>query len=139
MELDFGLGRVYYWVFYVADVTTPILGIDFLTASQFNINIHNASITNKSTRATIRANTTRMSNTTQVTSTITSSDYLQLLNEFSLLLSEKPIHPPRHNMVHRIRTIGGPGYCRPRHLRTHISASVKPAFAKLLADSIINE
>lgn len=44
MQLDFGLGRVYNWVFHVADVTTPIHGINFLAASQFNINIHNASI-----------------------------------------------------------------------------------------------
>ena len=32
-ELDFGLGRVYNWVFHVADVATPILGIDFLPAA----------------------------------------------------------------------------------------------------------
>ena len=29
-------------------------------------------------------------------------------------------------------------YCRPRRLSTHISTSIKPAFAKLLADGIIS-
>ena len=41
MQLDFDLGRQYNWVFYVADVTTPILGVDFLGESKFIINIHN--------------------------------------------------------------------------------------------------
>ena len=50
VEMDFGLGRTYNWIFHVADVTTPILGIDFLTACKFIINMHNASITNKCTK-----------------------------------------------------------------------------------------
>ena len=49
MKLGFGLGHVYNWVFHVPDVKTPILVIDFLVASQFNINVHNASITDKCT------------------------------------------------------------------------------------------
>ena len=138
MELVFGLGCTYNWVFHVADVTMPILGIDFLAASHFNINVHNSSITDKQTRSTVRDSTTKWSNATKVTSIIPSSEYLQLLNEFPSLLSEKPLHPPKHNIVHHICTTGGPVYCRPRRLSPHISASVKPAFAKLLADGIIS-
>ena len=138
MQLDFGLGRVYNWVFHVADVTTPILSIDFLAACNYNINVHNASITDKCTKSSIMANTTSMKNVTHITSIIPSSEYLQLLNEFPALLSEKPIHPPKHNVVHRIRTTGGPVYCRPRCLSPHIATSVKPAFAKLPADGIIS-
>ena len=37
LEIDFGLGRRYSWAFIVADVTTPILGIDFLASNRFNI------------------------------------------------------------------------------------------------------
>ena len=62
----------------------------------------------------------------------------QLLNEFPALHSEKPIHLPKHNVVHRIRATGGPVYCRPQCLSPHIAASVKPAFAKLLANGIIS-
>ena len=49
VEIDFGLGRTYNWVFHVADVTTPILGVDFLAACNFNINVHNTSVTDKYT------------------------------------------------------------------------------------------
>ena len=53
MQLDFGLGRQYNSVFYVADDTTPMLGVDFLGESKFIINIHNASITDKCTNTTV--------------------------------------------------------------------------------------
>ena len=39
VEIDFRFGRTYNWVFHVADVTIPILGIDFLAACKFNINV----------------------------------------------------------------------------------------------------
>ena len=138
VQLDFRLGRTYNWVFHVADVTTPILGIDFLAANKFNINVHNTSITDRHTNISIKANTTIIKNNTYISSILPSNSYLQLLNDFPALLSNKPIHPPKHNIVHRIRTTGGPVYCRPRRLSPHISASIKPAFAKLLADGIIS-
>ena len=105
--------RTYNWVFHVADVTTPILGIDFLAACHFNINVHNAAITDKFTVVSIKANSTKINNNNYISSILPHSSYLQLLNEFSALLSDKPIHPPKHNIVHRIRTTGGPVYCRP--------------------------
>ena len=86
----------------------------------------------------IRANSIIINNCNYISSILPNDRYLQLLNEFSALLSDKPIHPPKHNILHQIRTTGGPIYCRPRHLSPLISASVKPAFAKLLADGIIS-
>ena len=90
MELDFGLGSVYNWVFHVADVTTPILGIDFLAACKFNINVHNASITDRCTKSSIRANTISIKNVTHITSIIPSSDYLQLLTNSLLFYLKNP-------------------------------------------------
>ena len=136
--MDFGLGRTYNWVFHVAYVMTPILGFDYFAACKFNINVHNASVTDKHTNVSIRDNATVIKNVSYISSVLPSSSYLQLLNEFPALLSEKPIHPPKHNIVHRICTTGGPVYCTPRCLIPHISASIKPAFAKLLADGIIS-
>ena len=49
VEIDFGLGRTYNWVFHVADVTTPILGVDFLAACNININVHITSVSDKYT------------------------------------------------------------------------------------------
>ena len=73
----------------------PILSIDFLPACNFNINVHNASITDKCTNSSIQASTTSMKNVTHITSIIPRSDYLQLLNEFPALLSENPFTHPR--------------------------------------------
>ena len=86
----------------------------------------------------IRANSTILNNCNYISSILPNNKYLRLLNKFPALLCDKPIHPPKHNIVHHIRTTGGPVYCRPRRLSPHISASVKPAFAKLLADEIIS-
>ena len=90
------------------------------------------------TNVSIRANSTKINHVNYISPILPCSSYLQLLNEFPALLSDKPIHSPKHNIVHRIRTTGGPVYCRPRWLSPHISTSVKPAFAKLLADGIIS-
>ena len=132
VEIDFRLGRTYNWVFHVADVTTPILGVNFPATCNFNINVHNASVTDKYTNMSIRANSIIINNCNFISSILPNDSYLQLLNEFPALSSDKPIHPPKHNIVHQIRTTGGPIYCRPRHLSPHISASVKPAFASCL-------
>ena len=86
----------------------------------------------------IKANSTIINNCNYISSILPNNSYLQLLNEFPALLSDKPIQPPKHNIVHRICTTGGPVYCRPRRLSPHISASIKPALAKLLADGIIS-
>ena len=136
--LTSGSAHTYNWVFHVADVTTPILGVDFLAACNFNINVHNATITDKYTNVITRANSTIINNCKYISSVLPNDSFLQLLNEFPALLSDKPIHPPKHNIVHRIRTTGGPIYCRPRRLSPHISASVKPTFAKFLTDGIIS-
>ena len=138
MQLDFGVERQYNRVSYVADVTTPILGVDFLGESKFIIKILNGSITDKCTNTTIIAASTKLSSNKNITTIIPRSAHLALLDEFPSLLSTKPIQPPKHNIVHRIRTIGGPVHCKPRRLHPHISASVKPAFAKLLSDGIIS-
>ena len=122
VQMDFGLGRTYNWVFHLAVVTTPILGIDFLATCKFNINVHNASVTDKHTNVSIRANATVIKNVSYISSVLPSSSYLQLLNEFPAFFSDKPIYPPKHNIVHRILTTGGPVYCRPRGLSPHISA-----------------
>ena len=112
VEIDFGLGRTYNWVFHVAGVTTPILGVDFIGACNFNINVHNATITDKYTNVTARANSTIIKNCNNILSVLPNDSYLQLLNEFPALLADKPIHPPKHNIVHRIHTTGGPIYCQ---------------------------
>ena len=108
VEMEFGLGRTYNLVFHVTDVTMPVLGIDFLAACKFNINVHNASVNEKYTNVSIRANSTNINNVNYILSILPRSSYLQLRNEFPALLSDKPIHPPKHNIVHRIRTTGGP-------------------------------
>ena len=100
VQMDFGLGRFYNWVFHVVDVTTLIVGIDFLSTRKFNINMHNASVTDKHTNVSIRANATVVKNVSYISSVLPSSSYLQLLNEFPALLSDKPIHRPKHNIVH---------------------------------------
>ena len=62
VQMDFRLGSTYNWVFHVADVTTPELGIDFLAACHFNINVHNATVTDKFTNVSIKANSTKINN-----------------------------------------------------------------------------
>ena len=139
LNLDFGTGRSFKWIFLVAQVACPILGVDFLDSSKFLIDISASSITDRVTNVTVKAPVITIPTTDRLASSLHSdSVYLQLLNKYPALTSEKNTAKPKHNIVHRIPTTGGPVYCKPRRLHPEVTADAKLAYDKLLADGVVS-
>ena len=139
IELDFGSGRVFTWVFIVADVSTAILGVDFLAAHKFIVDVEDCSITDRVTGKFVAAPAVAVSDASRITAgTLPDNTYSRLLADFPSLTQEASARKCKHNIVHRIKTTGGPVYCRPRRLRPEIYAVVKAAFSELLARGIVS-
>lgn len=132
LKLNFGLGRTFDWEFIVADIDTPILGIDFL--SHYDLLVDSRSkrlivnqaepITNRHAEASLAP--------AQAVSTITPPN--PIIEEFPELTraSDHPLES-RHNTKHFIRTSPGPPVaCRPRRLAPDRLEIAKNEFNKML-------
>ena len=103
LTLNLGLCRPFHWLFIIADVKHPILGIDFLHRHGLLVDVRN--------KALIDANTTLKTNmicTHQYTHGLTTLNSLPSSNPFSSLLLGYPellqpqnmLAPVKHSIVH---------------------------------------
>lgn len=119
LTLDLGLRRSFNWRFVLADVTKPIIGIDFL--SHYNLLVdarHNRLIDNITMLSAIAKPASNA--LCQIKSVAGTSRYHSLLSQFPDItrpagdLSKRKV---KHNTLHYIRTTPGPPvYSRPRRL-----------------------
>lgn len=116
-NLNLGLRRNFNWRFVVADVTKPIIGVDFLNFYKLIIDCSNKrlldSVTSVSTLAQIID--CDISSVKIVTGV---SHYHKILEEFPEITRPTGVHRTvTHNTVHHIRTSPGPPVsCNPRRL-----------------------
>ena len=107
LTLNLGLRRQFRWIFIIADVKHPILGVDFLQ--------HHGLLVDVRSKNLIDANTTLKTNmiyTHQNTHGLTTLNPLFFSNPFSSLLLGYPellqpkntLAPVKHDVVHRIET-----------------------------------
>jgi cleavage and polyadenylation specificity factor subunit 1 len=135
LNLNLGLRRDFTWRFVVANVTRPIIGVDFLT--HFGLLIDCRS--NRLLDGVTSLSTPAQAATLPVLSVKTISDSTpvdSLLGEFPDLTRPAGVQrEARHNTVHHIRTVpGSPVTCRPRRL-----APDRLAIAKADFDSMLRE
>lgn len=119
-ELDLGLRRVFSWRFVVADVSRPIIGIDFLAYYALLVDCRNRRLTDSLTSISVAAKAAPNSENVSSVRTLADgeSKYLHLLREFPELTrpsgSQRVI---QHGTLHHIRTTPGPPvHCTPRRL-----------------------
>lgn len=120
LHIDLGLRRAFEWRFTVADVSKPIIGVDFLGFYNLLVDCRNQrlvdGITSLSTPAMVSSNNEAISSVrTMVTG---DSPFRQLLCEYTDITrpAGKPV-TPKHNTEHHIRTVPGPPVSsRPRRL-----------------------
>lgn len=122
LELNLGLRRAFQWRFIVADVTKPIIGVDFLGFYNLLVDVRNQRIVDGVTSITVAApqqEATESIWSVRTTSTaVANTQFLQLLREFPDITrpAGKP-SMPKHSTVHQIRTTPGPPiFSRPRRL-----------------------
>lgn len=132
LTLDLGLSRPLQWDFIIADVTTSIIGIDFLTYFNLTVDIPNHRIIDANTNTSVsgvlkHAEVTRLS----VVSPTADPRYLRLFKEFSQLVRQSGDVPSvADSVAHHIVTRGPPVAARPRRLAPDKLASAKAEFAR---------
>nr|XP_037871837.1 uncharacterized protein LOC101736984 [Bombyx mori]XP_037871838.1 uncharacterized protein LOC101736984 [Bombyx mori] len=138
LNLDLGLRRNYPWRFIVADVTKPIIGVDFLCHYNLIVDCKNRKLIDDTT--TLSAPASLASNTNYILSVKVptgDSHYHALLSRDFPEIT-RPAGTQRtvsHNTQHHIRTTPGPPVaCAPRRLAPEKLKVAKAEFESMLAD-----
>lgn len=140
LNLNLGLRRNFPWRFVVANVTKPIIGVDFLSFYQLIVDIRNQklidSLTNVSTVTRVATSSTLVSSVKIPTGG--NSRYHAILSEFPEIT--RPAGIPdivKHNTTHHIRTTPGPPVsCSPRRLAPDKLKIAKTEFDAMVTNGI---
>lgn len=136
--LNLGLRRNFSWRFVVADVSKPIIGVDFLNHYNLLVDIRNRRLLDETTQLTAQGAVTRC-DMPSIKTINTSSPYHNLLQEFKEIT--RPSGTPAnilHNTQHYIKTTPGPPVsCRPRRLAPGKLKAAKKEFEALLNLGIV--
>lgn len=136
-KLDLGLRRSFPWRFVVAEVTKPIIGVDFLAFYNLVVDCRNQRLldntTTLSTSAVSACNTQSIYSVKVMTG---DSKYHNILGEFPEITKPAGTHRTvTHNTLHHLRTTPGPPVsCPPRRLAPDKLKIAKQEFEDMLAN-----
>lgn len=136
LTLDLGLRRAFSWRFVIADVSRPIIGVDFLGYYNLLVDVRNQRLVDGITSLTIHLPCRDSPNAISSVRTTTTEDstYHRLLREYSAITRPAgKLSKPRHSTVHHIRTTPGPPVSsRPRRLDPERLSIAKKEFEEML-------
>ncbi|XP_064480559.1 uncharacterized protein LOC135394048 [Ornithodoros turicata] len=137
LALDVGLRRQFRWIFLVAAVTHPILGVDFLNHYRLAVDTFHRRLVDSTTNLSVAGiSTTRISprhGLLGLKPANPSCDYGALLAEFpSLTQPPDWTRPVQHDVVHRITTTGHPTHAKPRRLAPEKLVIARQEFEHML-------
>ena len=133
LNLNLGLRRDFTWRFIVADVTKPIIGVDFLSHFNLLVDTRKHRLVDGVTTLTVNASVTKQP--AQSVKTISGDTRAHpLLDEFPELTRPSGVpHDVKHSTVHHIRTTPGPPVnSRPRRLDPDRLRIAKAEFSAML-------
>lgn len=119
LNLNLGLRRVFQWRFVVADVSKPIIGVDFLSFYNLLVDCRNHRLIDNLTSLIINLpNQKCVESISSVKAVAGESKYHQILRQYPDITRPAGADKvPKHNTVHHIRTTPGPPVTsRPRRL-----------------------
>lgn len=136
-QIDLGLRKSFLWTFVTADVTSPIIGADFLKHFNLLIDLKNQRLIDANTRLhSIGA--VSVASQPSVVTICASSEFEHLLSEFPDITNPTSIGATApHDTVHYIMTRGPPVSAKPRRLHPKLHDAVKAEFEFLLQQGII--
>ena len=135
LKLDFGLRRAFDWRFVIADITKPIIGVDFLSFYNLLVDTRQHRLIDGVTLLTTTAYPV-CSSIQHIKVVSGSTRYHQILLEYPEVT--RPAGDPRkrivkHTTQHFIRTTSGPPvHCRPRRLAPDRLRIAKQEFEDML-------
>ena len=114
LNLDFSLRRIFPWRFVVADVTKPIIGVDFLKYYNLIVDCRNKKLIDNLTSISSIATVINCNDIFSVKVITGESRFHKILNEFPEITRPAGLHKNiTHNTLHHIHTTPGPPVCSP--------------------------
>ncbi|GFS61473.1 transposon Tf2-9 polyprotein [Trichonephila clavipes] len=136
-ELNLGLRRPFIWTFIIADVSSPIIGADFLKHFNLLIDLKKKRLVDVETSlftSCVFSNIVQPS----ILTVDANISFKNILSEYPDLNNPSLISKSAsHGTVHHIITTGPPVTARPRRLHPKLYDAVKVEFEFLLAQGII--
>lgn len=143
LTLSIGLPQTYKWNFIIADVSTPIIGADFLATFGLLPDLQRRRLIDNKTLLSVpceQINSSQFSVHLVTQLPCVNEKIKELLNKYAQLL--KPPQyctDPPHEIQHFIETPGAPESEKPRRLRPQIARKVKEEFHKLEKIGIVQQ
>lgn len=139
INLDLNLRRVFSWTFIIADITTAIIGADFLTHFNLIVDLKNQRLIDPLTSLSSKGES--LATKTYNISTVNKSvpePYSGLLKEF-IEVTRPTLTPNINNRhyAHRINTNGPPTSARSRKLAGEKATAAKAIISELLENGVI--
>ena len=132
MTLNFGLRRDFTWRFVVADVTKPIIGVDFLAHYDLLVDVRNQKLIDATTRLSVSGKTVT-EETPSVKIVTGSTNFHELLTRFPEITRPDGTATVKHKTVHFIKTTPGqPVAHKPRRLAPDKLQAAKKEFDAML-------
>ena len=141
LTLDLGLRRTFRWIFIIADISTPIIGADFLREFGLLVDLKHSKLHDTTTSLTINGVCTLSSTPSLSPMFATSSEssrYHAILQEYPEIT--RPVYKQaniKHTTTHHIQTKGPPVSARPRRLSGDRLRIAKDEFDHMLEQEII--
>ncbi|GFY15154.1 hypothetical protein TNCV_1569681 [Trichonephila clavipes] len=135
-ELNLGLRRPFIWTFIIADVSSPIIGADFLKHFNLLIDLKKKRLVDVETSlftSCVFSNIVQPS----ILTLDANISFKNILSEYPDLSNPLISKSASHGTVHHIITTGPPVTARPRRLHPKLYDAVKVEFEFLLAQGII--
>ena len=139
LTLNLGLGQEFQWIFIVADVKHPILGIDFLRHYALIVDVRRQQLLDAPTQSKVKVTTSSEPsiNITLLPRTPANS-YEAILHDFpSVIQPFTEQLPVQHNVTHHISTTGPPVCSRARRLAPERLNIARKEFEHMLQLGIV--
>lgn len=138
LTLDFGLRRVFHWVFLVADTKHCILGSDFLGHNNILVDIAGQRLVDHLTGITTHGVSTRITSVGFAITRPQDKTFADLLRQFPSLTAPCDwTKPVKHPVAHHIVTHGQPVFAKARRLSPEKLAIARQEFEHMLAVGIV--
>lgn len=138
LSLNFGLRRDFIWRFVIAEVSKPIIGVDFLSHYNLLVDVRNQCLLDGVTRLTAHGHAAE-SSIPSIKIVVGETKYDGLLRKFPEIT--RPYGAPkdiRHSTKHYIQTTPGPPVsCKPRRLAPDKLKAAKKEFEAMIQLGII--
>lgn len=133
VDIELGLRRHFQWRFIIADVSTSIIGADFLHEFGLMVDLRGKRLIDRTTNLT-SIGTVKAATIPQVSFFDSNHKFAFLFAEFKELLDDKPSFKVKEkaNVTHHLTTVGQPVTAKVRQLPKHKLEAARKEFNELL-------